>query len=111
VHLDLDRTIHCGLLVNELLTNSLKHAFPADAPGEIGVRLIADKAIVLQVWDRGKGLPADLDPACATSLGLRLVHILSRRLRATVSVEHDGGTRFTIRFPVRADSPVEPRPE
>jgi PAS domain S-box-containing protein len=111
VHLDLDRTIHCGLLVNELLTNSLKHAFPADAPGEIGVRLIADKAIVLQVWDRGKGLPADLDPACATSLGLRLVHILSRRLHATVSVEHDGGTRFTIRFPVRADSPVEPRPE
>lgn len=111
MHLDLERTIHCGLLVNELLTNALKHAFPPGAPGEIGVRLQRrDERVILEVWDRGKGLPPDLDPARTTSLGLRLVHTLSRRLGATVAVEHDNGTCFRIRFPLEAHPLVEPRP-
>jgi PAS domain S-box-containing protein len=111
MHLDLERTIHCGLLVNELLTNALKHAFPPGAPGEIGVRLrTMNTTVIIEVWDRGKGLPPDLDPARTTSLGLRLVHILSRRLGATVAVEHDNGTCFRIRFPLEAHPLVEPRP-
>jgi two-component sensor histidine kinase len=111
MRLDLERTIHCGLLVNELLTNALKHAFPPGAPGEIGVRLERrDETVCLEVWDRGKGLPPDLDLSGTTSLGLRLVDILSRRLGATVAVEHENGTCFKIRFPLEAHPLVEPRP-
>jgi anti-sigma regulatory factor (Ser/Thr protein kinase) len=109
LYLDLERTINCGLLVNELLTNALKHAFPSGGPGEVGVRLQrTDTTVTLEAWDRGKGLPPDLGPARGTSLGLRLVHILSRRLQATLTVEHDNGTRFAIRFPLDAVPPRRP---
>jgi two-component sensor histidine kinase len=100
VHLDPDRAIHAGLVVNELLTNAVKHAFPDGQSGEIGVRLraLADQ-LELEVWDTGKGLPAGLDLGGAKTLGLRMVHILARKLEADVEIERAGGTRVKLRLP------------
>jgi PAS domain S-box-containing protein len=112
VSLDMDRAIHAGLIVNELITNSLKHAFPEGGTGEIVVRLRGlEDRLELQVRDDGVGLPPGLALAQARSLGLRIVHILARRLQATVQVESRGGAAFTVTFPLHAEPPVEPRPE
>jgi two-component sensor histidine kinase len=110
VGLDVDRAIHVGLIVNELVTNALKHAFPTSTAGEVTVRLHrVDESVELQVRDDGQGLPHDFDLDHATSLGLRIVHILARRLEATVSIENHHGTFFTITFPLQADAAIEPR--
>jgi two-component sensor histidine kinase len=108
--LDLDRAVHVGLIVNELVTNALKHAFPRGARGEVVVHLRATAdQIELAVRDTGVGLPPGLGLEQAKTLGLRIVHILARRLNATVRVENHGGAAFTLTFPLHADAPVEPR--
>jgi two-component sensor histidine kinase len=101
--LDLDRAISAGLIVNELLTNAIKHALPQGQPGAMGVRLrVQGGDYLLDVWDTGPGLPPDLDVEKTPSLGLRLVHLLARRLQATVRCKNDGGATFTIQFPMQA---------
>jgi two-component sensor histidine kinase len=109
VTFDVDRTLHLGLIINELVTNALKHAFPSGEPGEIGIaaRLRAEH-IELRVWDTGKGLPADFDPATASTLGLRIVHILARRLQADITVERHEGAAVTLTFPLHAEAPLGP---
>jgi two-component sensor histidine kinase len=103
--LDADRAIHLGLMVNELLTNAAKHAFPDGARGEAGVRVRSrDGRLELQVWDTGRGLPAGVDLEAAHTLGLRIVRILSRRLHAEVGIESSGGTRVSITLPLRAEA-------
>jgi two-component sensor histidine kinase len=109
VSLDVDRAIHAGLIVNELITNSLKHAFPGGRSGEIRVSLrgVEDR-LQLEVRDDGVGLAAGLDLAQARSLGLRIVHILAARLQAAVQVESRGGAAFRVTFPLHGEPPVEP---
>ncbi|HTU00445.1 MAG TPA: sensor histidine kinase, partial [Candidatus Sulfotelmatobacter sp.] len=110
VLLDLDRAIHVGLIVNELLTNAIKHAFPAGQPGAVTVSVCEEgDRVYLQVQDNGRGLPADFDLEHATSLGLRTVHILARRLEAQVTVTGTSGTSFLLTFPLHADPPLEPK--
>ncbi|HTU00733.1 MAG TPA: histidine kinase dimerization/phosphoacceptor domain -containing protein, partial [Candidatus Sulfotelmatobacter sp.] len=110
IWLDVDRAIQCGLILNELYTNALKHAFPAGTAGEIGVDVqpVGDR-IQLRVWDNGRGLPVGMDIERSTSLGLRLVRILAQRLRADIKIEHSKGTAFTLTFPLQADPPLEPK--
>jgi two-component sensor histidine kinase/integral membrane sensor domain MASE1 len=98
--LSLDTAIPCGLLVNELLTNSLKHAFPNEQPGKIQVdlRREPDGQIVLRVCDTGVGLPAGVDLQTTDSFGLQLVRILSRQLQAIIDLERHPGTTITIAF-------------
>ncbi|MFB3817226.1 MAG: MEDS domain-containing protein [Candidatus Methylomirabilales bacterium] len=108
--LDVDRAIHVGLILTELLTNAMKHAFVA--PGilarvDVTLRVEGDAA-QLRVRDTGIGLPKDLDIEHAKSLGLRIVHILARRLNAAVEIESTEGTTFTLTFPRHADAPREP---
>jgi two-component sensor histidine kinase len=99
-HLDPDRALQCGLLVNELLTNAVRHAYRAAAMGEMGVGVrLSESHCELEVWDRGSGLSVEADPAHPRHLGLRLVHLLARRLEATVEVTRTQGTTFRIRFP------------
>jgi PAS domain S-box-containing protein len=107
--LDLDRAVHTGLIVNELVSNTMKHAFPDGRRGEVQVRLaqVGDD-LELQVRDNGTGLPTGMELKAARSLGLRIVHILAQRLRARVTVASDGGAVFTIAFPLQAELPVEP---
>jgi two-component sensor histidine kinase len=110
--LDIDRAIHVGLIVNELITNALKHAFPKGQPCEVVVALrLLGEHVQLQTRDNGRGLPGALDLERAKSLGLRTVCILAKRMNATVDIRNHDGAIFTITFPLEGEEPVEPRAE
>lgn len=99
--LDIDQSLACGLIVTELVTNSLKHAFPDGRRGVVHVSLAREAAgdCVLSVSDDGRGLAVpDLDRA--TTLGLSLVKTLARQLRGRVEVGGASGTEVHIRFPL-----------
>jgi two-component sensor histidine kinase len=104
VMLDVDRAIPFGLLVNELITNSLKHAFAnSENSNEVIVKLQSDNEnFEMEICDNGKGLPADLDISKVTSLGLRLVTMLTRQLQGTYKYEsiQEQGTTFKVTFPI-----------
>jgi PAS domain S-box-containing protein len=100
IPMSIDTAIPCGLIINELVTNAYKHAFPENRQGEIAVGLSADEnnRVSLTVSDNGIGLPHDLDISKSSSIGLQLVDILTRQLDADLSIERNGGTRFRITF-------------
>jgi len=98
--LDLDTAIPCGLIINELVSNSLKHAFPAGKKGEISIDLHSDNEnrFTLIVSDNGVGFPKDLDFRNTESLGLQLVTTLTNQLDGSIELDSSGGTTFRIRF-------------
>jgi len=102
IFLDLDKAIPCGLLLNELITNSLKYAFPKGKKGKLWVRLNPkDEKIILTVGDNGIGIPDDIDFETTKSLGLQLVNLLTTHdLQGTVEIRRNKGTEFCIAFPV-----------
>jgi two-component sensor histidine kinase len=104
VVLDVDASIPCGLIINELVSNSLKHAFPGGQGGDIYIDLHreADGQLLLSVRDNGVGLPPGLDYRSTLSLGLKLVNTLVRQLRGQLEGRGDQGTEFRIRFPARS---------
>ncbi len=95
VSLPVDTAVPCGLILNELAGNALKHAFRGRSEGEVTVSLQSgeDGRIRLSVADNGVGLPAGFDWRQARSLGLRLVQMLSGQLGASVEVSGGEGTR------------------
>jgi PAS domain S-box-containing protein len=97
--LDVDQSIRCGLIVNELVSNAVKHAFPDGRRGRIVVRL-AEQAgeYALSVIDDGIGISTEIDLAHATSLGLQLVSDLTENLGGTLSLARNSGTTFTVTF-------------
>jgi PAS domain S-box-containing protein len=100
VFLSLDHAVSCGLILNELMTNALKYAFPNGRNGTIRVELhpTPEHTINLRVADDGVGIPTDFDIFNTKSLGLQLVNNLVRQLDATLEVETSGGTDFLISF-------------
>ena len=99
--LGIDTAIPCGLIVNELVSNSLKYAFPDGRGGEIRIELRSDgdNRIALMVSDDGVGLPEDLDFRKTESLGLQLVNNLSvAQLEGAIDLDRRGGTTFRITF-------------
>ncbi len=101
VVLDVDQAIPSGLIVNELLSNALKYAYPDNGRGRIILRVVTGAELSLTVADDGVGLPADLDIAESPSLGLRLVHSLVDQLQGHIEVDRAAGTCFTILFAQR----------
>jgi two-component sensor histidine kinase len=97
-----DTAIPCGLILNELLSNALKYAFPRDQQGDISIALRADpgQEVTLTVRDTGVGLPEGLDFRDSDSLGLQLVCLLTEQLGGTIALERSGGTAFTVTFPL-----------
>lgn len=95
VLLDIDTAIPCGLILNELITNSLKHAFPEEREGEINV-LLSQKGNILQiiVGDNGIGFPENIDFQNTESLGLQLVNTLVDQLKGEIKIENNNGTKF-----------------
>lgn len=91
------------LILTELLSNAVEHAFAEDDTGEISVRLYQQGAeVVLEVRDNGRGLPANFSFERSNSLGLRLVWRLAERdLNGSITARNDGGARFRLTFPVR----------
>ena len=100
VPLSVNAAVPCGLILNELATNALKHAFRGRDGGEVTVSLRRNPEgrVCLRVRDNGAGLPAGLDWRRADSLGLRLVQILAKQLCATVEVQSGAGTEFLVSF-------------
>jgi hypothetical protein len=100
ITLNVDQAIACGLIINELLTNSLKHAFPHQT-GEIKIDLQeVGTNIEMTIHDNGIGLPDNLDWRYTDSLGLSLVYdLVTEQLEGTVSVASQPGTTFKIQFP------------
>jgi PAS domain S-box-containing protein len=97
VYLNLDTAIPCGLLINELVSNAFKHAFPEDRRGEVGVRLEADGPGTwqLRVYDTGVGLPPGAEQAPGR-LGLQLVQALVEQLGGRLDVNREDGTSFSM---------------
>lgn len=99
--LSIEKAVPCGLILNELAGNALKHGFPNGMSGEVVVALEHDPrsaTACLQVMDNGVGLPAEQDWRQTGSLGLRLVNILTGQLRGTLETKIDAGTKFKITF-------------
>jgi PAS domain S-box-containing protein len=101
VTLSTDTALPCGLILNELATNALKHAFPGRSVGgrvEVVLRQNPNGIVVLEFRDNGVGLPCGLDWQQSRTLGLRLVRLLAAQMKAIVTTSADCGTRFEISF-------------
>jgi predicted ATPase/two-component sensor histidine kinase len=99
---DLDRAVSCGLIINELVTNAFKHAFPDGRSGRITVCLdqLDHQNCRLTVHDDGVGFPPNMvpDPDTAPTLGLQLVGDLVHQLHGSIEFDHSTGARFTVIF-------------
>ncbi|MFQ6091846.1 MAG: histidine kinase dimerization/phosphoacceptor domain -containing protein [bacterium] len=100
VFLDTGTVISCGLIINELVANALKHAFPDGNKGKIIVDLHPNKTkqLTLTVRDNGVGFPEELDFRNTDSLGLQLVNMLVEQLEGNIELQKKGGTKFMITF-------------
>jgi len=99
--LDLKTGIPCGLLIQELVSNSLKHAFPTGKKGEIKIlfRLFNERKIELTVSDSGIGFPDGFDIRNSKSLGLQLVIMLvEKQLGGTIELNRNGASEFKLVF-------------
>ncbi|MCK9151859.1 sensor histidine kinase [Methanobacterium alcaliphilum] len=99
VYLGIETAIPCGLLVNEIISNSMKHAFPEGESGLITVQLksLPDKYQLI-ISDNGVGLPENLDLKNCNSLGLQLVQNLSKQINGELDIKNNQGTQFKIEF-------------
>lgn len=100
--LGIDAMVACGLALSELITNSLKYAFPDGREGEISIQVtsVAGGGIEIVVRDNGIGLPADLDIRATKTMGMGLVvSLIEKQLGGQLMVERSQGTRFTIVIP------------
>jgi PAS domain S-box-containing protein len=99
VALPVNKAIPCGLILNELITNALKHGFPDGRRGLVKVELGAhDGRVILAVADTGVGMSADADPANSKSLGLQLVQTLVEQLEGRLELVRENGTTLRITF-------------
>lgn len=98
----MQQAVPVALLLNELISNSLKYAFPPGSTGTIHVTMarIDERNVQLEVYDDGVGLPADFDIAASDTLGHILVSGLSTQLNGEMEIDGSAGTRFTLRFPL-----------
>jgi PAS domain S-box-containing protein len=103
VCVDINKAIPCGLILNELISNALKHAFPGDGSGELRVTIHETKntEIEIIVRDNGMVLPDDVDIHQPRSVGLHLVNgLVKNQLDGQIEVRRDNGTEFWIKFPL-----------
>lgn len=101
ISLTVKQAVPCGLLLNELITNAYKHAFPDQNEGTISLSLIKnDNTITLTVADNGVGLPEDFDIKQASSLGVTLIQTLVRQINGSLSIQKKPNTAFEISFEI-----------
>lgn len=99
VHMSLDTAIPCGLIINELVSNSLKHAFSEGTEGFISIEFKSYKdGFLLKVADNGVGIPPNIHPKSADTLGLQLIYGLVSQLEGSIDLDRTNGTQFTIKF-------------
>lgn len=99
IYLNLDSAIPCGLIVNELISNSLKYAFDVKSGGIIKIMLtLENDLVVLAIGDNGRGIPKDLDIENTETLGLQLISSLVEQLEGEMTLDRDNGANFIIKF-------------
>jgi len=100
IFLTITTAIPCGLIINELVTNALKHAFPHQQKGTITVSMTPSTkdSLILTVSDTGIGFPKEIDFRNTTTLGMQLVTSLVEQLDGTITLDRRKGTTFTITF-------------
>ena len=98
--ISIESAVPCGLILNELISNSLKHAFPEGKEGEIQLSFYRSAAglITLMVSDNGVGFPNDFDFKDSKSLGMKLINLLVHQINGTLELDRTGGTSFKISF-------------
>ncbi len=102
VFLPVDISIPLGLIFNELMTNTIKHAFSDElynstiVEKQVHINLKNDENIIIEISDNGKGLPVDLNPDSINSLGMRIVVNLVNQIGAELKYENIGGAKFTV---------------
>jgi two-component sensor histidine kinase len=107
VMITIEKAVPCSLIVNELLSNSLKHAFPidrfpADQKGEIRIGLVLDEVhenYILDYRDNGVGIPKSMEREKTGTLGMQLIYGLAQQLSGTVNMKYGKGAQFIITFP------------
>lgn len=101
LQLSLDESIPCGLIINEIVTNSLKHAFPGEVNGEIYIKMTSDgEKIKLLIEDNGVGLPEDYktDQQNTNSFGFLLIYTLASQLEAEITIKTDNGLSISLEW-------------
>jgi PAS domain S-box-containing protein len=100
VYVNINTAIPCGLIVNELVSNSLKHAFPEGRSGEVAVELrrVPENGYLLRVRDDGIGFPDGLDIRRTETLGMQVVTTLVSQIDASIDLNREPGTDFTVHF-------------
>ncbi|MEZ4646002.1 MAG: histidine kinase dimerization/phosphoacceptor domain -containing protein [Chloroflexota bacterium] len=110
VYLGIDTAVPCGLILNELVSNAFKHAFTHQQSGHVCIKLHQNEAaqVTLAVGDDGVGLPADFDSSHVDSLGLQLVHNLTKQLGGTLTIlDHDDDFALVTIFKLTFSVPTE----
>jgi two-component sensor histidine kinase/uncharacterized membrane protein affecting hemolysin expression len=100
VELDISKAVPLGLLTNEILTNSLKHAFSMTTSPRMFIQQIPSSNLCIQIGDNGPGLPPGIELKSATSFGLRIISLLSEQLQAKIMVNSEHGTVYTVEIPL-----------
>ncbi|GAB4312897.1 MAG: hypothetical protein Kow0019_12050 [Methanobacteriaceae archaeon] len=98
IYMDINTAVPCGLIINELITNSLKHAFPMGLKGVISIKLSKNEKYILEVYDSGVGIKEDVDIKKSNTLGFLLINSLIKQLDGTIKLDRSQGTRFVIKF-------------
>jgi two-component sensor histidine kinase len=102
VLLPIGAAIPCGLIVNELMSNALKHGFPDGRSGEIRINFLHQPGnrVMLSISDDGVGIPEGLDIAQTETLGLQLVNLLTGQLGGVLNIQRSDPTCFQLAFPI-----------
>lgn len=99
IEVKLDVSIPLGLIINEILSNVAKHAFPDDREGNLNIDLKRDgDYAILVIGDDGIGMPEDVGPG--SSLGMTIIYSLAGQINADLDIDKDNGTKYTIKFPI-----------
>lgn len=103
LELNMDTAVPIGLILTELLSNALKHAFPPGKKGEIHIVVLTGipGKLTLEVRDNGVGIPPHINVPESQSLGLQLVHLLTQQVKGTIEIKRNKGTTVTITFPYK----------
>ena len=104
IELSLDDSVPCGLIINEVVTNTLKHAFPGDREGTISIEMSQDSGHnYLKLADDGVGIPKDLNAEEQGSFGFLLIYTLAEQLEASIELDTSKGTTFSISWETKKD--------
>ncbi len=99
IYMSIDNAIPAGLIINELVTNSIKHGFPPNTPGKIDIFTSYDEITenyTMTVRDNGVGIPGDIDINSSGSFGLKLVTTLTEQMKGNINVIRENGTMFVV---------------